>query len=138
MQLSSVLGLVIGWLAWLVLFALALILLLLVLLLVLLLLVLLLLGLRVLLLGWTSVWRSLLALTCSSHLLVVGLVLSQNLFSHFLLSLMDIRIELVSIFSNWEFLIVVDRNVDFFRANWLLIRVMELCYVWMLKWLFSS
>jgi len=45
---------------------------------------------------------------------------------------MDIRIELVSVFSDGEFLVVVDRNVNFFLANWFFFRVVELGYVWML------
>ena len=72
------------------------------------------------------------------HLLVVRLVLRQNLLPHLLLALVDIRIELVSVFSDREFLVVIDRYEDFLRAVWFFIWVVELSNVWMLESLFSG
>jgi len=71
-------------------------------------------------------------LCTSTHLLVISLVLSQQLLPHFLLSFVDIRIELVAILFNGEFLIVVNWNEDFLRAYWLFLGVVELSYVWVL------
>ena len=60
-------------------------------------------------------------------------MLSQQLFPHFLLAFMDIRIELVTVFSDREFLVVIDRYVDFLCADWFLIWVVELRDVWVLE-----
>lgn len=65
-------------------------------------------------------------------------MLGQQLLPHFLLALVDIRIELVSVFSNREFLVVIDRYEDFLRAVWFLIWVVELGNVWVLESLFSG
>lgn len=73
------------------------------------------------------------SLSTATHLLVISLMLSQQLLPHFLLSFVDIRIELVSVFSDREFLVVIDRYVDFLRADWFLIWVVELRDVRMLK-----
>lgn len=51
---------------------------------------------------------------------------------------MDIRIELVSVFSDREFLVVIDRYEDFLRAVWFLVWVVELSNVRMLESLFSG
>ena len=64
--------------------------------------------------------------TLSAHLLVVCLVLRQDLLPHFLLSLMDIRIELIAVLLYGELLIVVNRNEDFLSAIRLLLWVVEL------------
>ena len=77
-------------------------------------------------------------LSTATHLLVVSLVLRQQLLSHFLLTLVDIRIELVSVFSDREFLVVIDRYEDLLRAVWFLVWVVELSNVRMLKSLFSG
>ena len=65
-------------------------------------------------------------------------MLGEDLFSHFLLSLVDIRIELVSVFSDREFLVVINRNENLFLTNWLLLRIMELSHVWVLQSLLSG
>ena len=60
-------------------------------------------------------------------------MLRQNLLSHLLLALVDIRIELVSIFLDGEFLIIVDGNEDLLGAYGLLLWIVELGHVWMLQ-----
>jgi len=70
--------------------------------------------------------------TLSTHLLVVGLMLSQYLLPHFFLSFVDVGIEFVTVLFNRELLVIVDRNEDFFRADRLLFRVMELGHIRML------
>jgi hypothetical protein len=72
-----------------------------------------------------------------SHLLVVGLVLRKDFLPHLLLPLVDVRVQLVSVLSNREFLVVVNWDEDFLRANWLLVGVVELSYIWMLESLLS-
>ena len=67
------------------------------------------------------------------HLLVVRLVLRQNLLPHLLLALVDIRVELVSIFLDGEFLIIVDGNEDLLGAYGFLLWIVELGHVWMLQ-----
>ena len=79
----------------------------------------------------------LLRLARSTHLVVVSLVLGQNLLSHLLLPLVDIRIELISIFSDREFLVVINRNENLFVTNWLFLRIMELSHVRVLQCLLS-
>jgi hypothetical protein len=71
-----------------------------------------------------------------AHLLIISLVLSQDFLSHLLSTLVNIRIELVAVLFDGEFLIVINRNVNFFCTNWLLLGVMELSYVRMLQSLF--
>ena len=73
-----------------------------------------------------------------SHLLVVSLVLSQDLFSHFLFPLVDIRVKLVPVLSDRELLVIIDWDKDFLCANWLFIWVMELSHVRMLQCLLGS
>ena len=68
-----------------------------------------------------------------SHLLVISLVLSQDLFSHFLFPLVDIRVELVSVLLDGEFLIIVDGNEDLLGAYGLLLWIVELGHVWVLQ-----
>ncbi len=53
----------------------------------------------------------------------------QYLLSKFLLAFVDISVELVSVFSNRELLVVINRNVDLLRANRLVLGVVELRYV---------
>ena len=84
----------------------------------------------------TSCLTCVLAATSSSvilglttHLLIVRLMLSEDLLTHFLLPLVDIRIKLVTIFSDRELLVVVDRDVDAPIANGLILRIVELSYV---------
>jgi len=74
----------------------------------------------------------------SAHLLVVGLVLGEDLLSHFLLSLVDVGVEFVSVLTDRELLVIVDWDEDLFQAIWLLIWVVELSDVWVLKSLLSG
>ena len=51
---------------------------------------------------------------------------------------MDIRIELVSVLTDRELLIIVNWDIYFLSANWFLVWVVELGDVWMLQGLLSS
>lgn len=62
----------------------------------------------------------------------------KHLLSDFLLSLVNVSVKLVSVFSDGEFLIVINRNVDLLSANGLILFVMELSHVRMLQRLLSS
>ena len=73
----------------------------------------------------------------SSHLLVVSLVLCQDLFPHFLLSLVDVRIELVPVLSDRELLVIVNWDKDFLSADWFFVWVVELGHVRVLQCLLS-
>ena len=53
-------------------------------------------------------------------------MLGEDFLSHLLLSFVDIRVQLVSIFLDRELLVVVDWDENFLRANWFLVFVMEL------------
>ena len=55
--------------------------------------------------------------------------MSEDLFPKFLLAFVDIRIKLVTILSDREFLVVINWNVDLLRAIWFLVWVVELSYV---------
>ena len=50
----------------------------------------------------------------------------QYLLSKFLLAFVDISVELVSVFSDRELLVVINRNVDLLRAHWLVLGIVEL------------
>ncbi len=65
-------------------------------------------------------------------------MLGEDLLSHFLLSLVDIGVELVSVLTNGELLVVVNRDEDLFQTVRLLIWVVELRNIRMLKSLLSS
>ena len=60
-------------------------------------------------------------------------MLGQDLLCHFLLSLVDVRVQFVSVLTDRELLVVVNRDEDLFQAVWLLIWVMKLSDVRMLK-----
>ncbi len=77
------------------------------------------------------------SLAAPAHLLVVGLVLGQNLLSEFLLTLVDIRIKLVTVFPDRKLLVIIDGDVDLFGAVWLLVRVVKLGNVGVLQGLFG-
>ena len=53
-------------------------------------------------------------------------MLRKDLLPHFLLSFMDIRIKLISVLLDGELLVIVDWNEDFFCADGLFFRIMEL------------
>lgn len=55
----------------------------------------------------------------------------KDLLSQFLFAFVNISVELVSILTDRKLLVVVDRNVDFLSADWLVFRVMELLNVGM-------
>ena len=59
-------------------------------------------------------------------------MLGEDLLSHLLSTLVDIRIELVAVLFDGEFLVVVNRYVDLLSANWFLLWIVELSYVRML------
>ena len=65
----------------------------------------------------------------SAHLLVIGLVLSQDLLAEFLLALVDIRVKLVSVLADRKLLVVVDRNEDLLGAHWFFFGVVKLSHV---------
>ena len=73
----------------------------------------------------------------TTHLLIVGLMLSEDFLAHFFTSLMNIRVQFVAVFLDGELLVVINRNVNLLRANWLLIRVVELVHVRVLQSLLS-
>jgi len=73
----------------------------------------------------------------STHLLIISLMLSEDLLSHFFLAFMDIRIELVTILLDGELLVVINWNEDFLSAHWFLLGIMELLHIWMLQSLLS-
>ena len=58
--------------------------------------------------------------------IIVVVVRLKYLLSEFLLALVDISIELVTVFANRELLVVVNGNVNFLAANRLILRVVEL------------
>ena len=60
-------------------------------------------------------------------------MLSEDFLSKFLLTLMDIRIELVTVFTNGELLVVIDWNLDFLGTDWFLVWIMELSNIWVLQ-----
>ena len=72
-----------------------------------------------------------------AHLLVIGLVLGENLLSHLLSTLVDIRIELVAILFDGEFLVVVNWYVDLLSAYGFFFGIMELSDVRVLQSLLS-
>ena len=64
-------------------------------------------------------------------------MLGQDFLPHLLLSFVDIRIELVSIFFNRKLLVIINGNENLLCANWFFIRVVELRNVWMLECLLN-
>ena len=73
-----------------------------------------------------------------AHLLVVGLMLGENFLPHLLSTLVNIRIELVAVLFNGEFLVVVNWYIDLLSAYWFFFGIMELGDIRMLQSLFSS
>ena len=51
---------------------------------------------------------------------------------------MDISIELVSVLTNRELLIVIDGNVDLLSADRFIIGIVELAHIWMSEGLISG
>ena len=75
--------------------------------------------------------------TLSSHLLIISLMLCQNLLTHLLFPLVNIRIKLVSVLFDGELLIIVDRNHNLLGTYWLFLGVVELGHIRMLQRLLS-
>ena len=73
--------------------------------------------------------RLLLAAAAAPIVVVVVVVALQDLLAELLLSLVDVRVQLVAVLPNRELLVVVNRNVDLPRANRLVVRVVELRHV---------
>lgn len=72
-----------------------------------------------------------------AHLLVIGLVLGEDLFSEFLFAFVDVLVQLVSVLSDRELLVVINWDVDLLGANWLFVWVVELGNVRVLQSLVS-
>ena len=72
-------------------------------------------------------------LTLGAIVLILGgvMVRLRDLLAQLLLPLVYVGVEFVPVFSNRELLIVIDRDVDLSCADWLVIGVVELSYVWM-------
>ena len=71
-------------------------------------------------------------------LLLVLLLLSQSLLAQLLFTLVNVAVELVSVLSNRELLVVVDWNVDLPLAIRLVLWVVELGHILVFKGLFSA
>lgn len=71
-------------------------------------------------------------------LLLVLLLLSQSLLAQLLLTLVNVAVQLVSVLSDRELLVVVDRDVDLPLANWLVLWVVELGHVLVLQGLLGA
>ena len=61
-----------------------------------------------------------------ANLILLGSVLIQTLLAEFLLTLVNVRVQLVTVLPNRELLVVVDRNLNFLGAVRLVVWVMEL------------
>ena len=61
--------------------------------------------------------------------LLVVVVRRHDLLAELLLSLVYVGIQLVSVLSDRELLVVVDRDVDPSVTDWFVVRVVELCHV---------
>ena len=72
-------------------------------------------------------------LTLGARLLIARgvMVRLHDLLAQLLLPLVYVGVEFVPVFSNRELLVVVDRDVNLSCADWLVIGVVELSYVWM-------
>ena len=66
---------------------------------------------------------------------MVGL---QDLLPKFLLALVDIRIELVTVFADRELLIIVNRDIYLLAAHRLILGIVELRYIGVSQRLFGS
>jgi hypothetical protein len=62
----------------------------------------------------------------------------KDLLPKFLLSLVDISIELVTIFADRELLIIINRDINLFAAHRLILRIVELRYIGMSQCLFCG
>jgi hypothetical protein len=62
----------------------------------------------------------------------------KDLLPKFLLALVDISIELVTIFADRELLIIINRDINLFAAHRLILRIVELRYIGMSQCLFCG
>ena len=62
----------------------------------------------------------------------------KDLLSKFLLALVDISVELVTIFADRELLIIINRDINLLAAHRLILRIVELRHIGMSQRLFSS
>jgi hypothetical protein len=79
-----------------------------------------------------GLWAWLLLLLPALSIVIIVMRLEQFL-SKFLLALVDVLVQLVPVFTNREFSVVVDWNLNFPFADWFVFRAMKLRNVWMLK-----
>ena len=62
----------------------------------------------------------------------------QDALPQLLLSPVDIRVQLVAVFTDRKLLVVVNGNVNSARAYWLILGVVELSHIWVSQGLLSS
>ena len=62
----------------------------------------------------------------------------KDLLSKFLLALVDISVELVTIFADRELLIIINRDINLLAAHRLILRIVELRYIGMSQRLFGG
>jgi len=62
----------------------------------------------------------------------------KDLLSKFLLALVDISVELVTIFADRELLIIINRDINLLAAHRLIFRIVELRYIGMSQRLFGG
>ena len=74
----------------------------------------------------------------SSIVIVVVVVWLKNLLSEFFFAFVDISIELVSVFTNRELLVVINRNIDFLGTRRFIFGIVELWHIRMSECLFSG
>ena len=69
--------------------------------------------------------------SCGATVVVVVVVVMrlEDFLAQLLLPLVDICIQFISVLTDREFLIVIDRNINFARANWLVLGVVELGHI---------
>lgn len=62
----------------------------------------------------------------------------KDLLPKFLLALVDISVELVTIFADRELLIIINRDINLLAAHRLILRIVELRYIGMSQRLFGG
>jgi hypothetical protein len=62
----------------------------------------------------------------------------KDLLPKFLLALVDISVELVTIFADRELLIIINRDINLLAAHRLILRIVELRYIGMSQCLFGG
>ena len=74
----------------------------------------------------------------TSVVVIVVMMRLKDLLSKFLLALVDISVELVTIFADRELLIIINRDINLLAAHRLILRIVELRYIGMSQCLFGS